>query len=85
MLSLNLLMQCCVSGIHWYLMVKGRRGGRKENSKTTARAPEQHSLFHGQAFMLYVLCYFAVIYLCCLRCPAVEKDQTQLRHSWLVL
>lgn len=50
MLSLNLLRRWCrVSGIHWYLMVKGRRGGAG-GIETTGRATEQTSLFHGQAF-----------------------------------
>lgn len=43
MLSLHLFIQRPVSGVHWYLMVKGRRGvgkGGKENSKTTNMAPD---------------------------------------------
>lgn len=57
-------------------MVKARRGGGKKNSKTTNTTPEQLSLFHGQAFILQVLSYFALIYLCCLKCPAAEENQT---------
>lgn len=88
MLSLHLFIQRCVSGIHWYLMVKERGGGKKEEKKTVKLLPwllMQPFLFHKPTFIFYPVCCSALIYLRCLKCPAVEENPTQPHHSWLAL
>lgn len=54
--------------------------GKKAEKLQIGLAPEQ-VFFQGQAFILQVLPYFTLIYPHCLRCPAVEENQTQLWQS----
>lgn len=52
MVSLNLFIQRCVSGILWYLMVKERGKKGKENRKTTNMAPDTASYFMSRPLSL---------------------------------
>lgn len=53
-------------------MVKEEGGGEK--TVELLMVPKQPFLFHEQTFI--TLCSFALIYLHCLKCPAVYGNQT---------
>lgn len=77
-------MQCFVSGIHWYQRVKEGEMRGKKTAKLQIELLNSSSCFMGRP-LSSMYSYFALIYFCCLRCPAVRENQTWLRHNWLVL